>query len=97
MIRVTALDFARPEGDNLTAAVLLGLAGDLHGLTVLDLQVLGLLIDGLTDIPALRRALHVSGRAVTESVLRGMAALGTDDPTTATLRALRSGIRIRRG
>jgi len=93
-IRVTALDFARPEVDNLTAAVLLGPAGDLHGLTVFDLRVLGLLIDGLTDIPALAGALHVAMRAVTESVDHNMAALGTNDLTTATLRALRSGKRI---
>jgi hypothetical protein len=94
LIRVTALDFARPEVDHLTAAVLLGPAGDPHGLTVLDLRVLGLLIDGLTDIPALGLALHVAARAVTESVGRSMAAFGTNDLTTVILRALRSGIGI---
>ncbi|MGS0684625.1 hypothetical protein ACVBEQ_05655 [Nakamurella sp. GG22] len=94
LIRVTALDFTRPELDNLTAAVLLCPAGDLHGLRVLDLRVLGLLVDGITDIPTMGQALHVAGRAVSDSLDRSMAALGSDDLTSATLRGLRSGLRI---
>lgn len=94
LTRVTALDFARPELDNLACAVLLGLADDLHGLTVLDLRVLGLLVDGLTGIPAVALALQIAGRTVTKSLMRSMAALATNDLTTVTLRALRSGMRI---
>jgi hypothetical protein len=94
LIRVTALDFARPALDNLTAAVLLSPPGDLHGLTVRDLKVLGLLVEGVADIPALGRALHVADRAVADSLQRSMAALRASDLTGVTLRALRTGTRI---
>lgn len=57
LVRVTALDFGRPDLDHLSAAVLLCPPGDLYGLTVLDLRVLGLLIEGVTDTPALGRVL----------------------------------------
>jgi hypothetical protein len=94
LIRVTALDFARPDLDHLSAAVLLGPPGVLHGLTVLDLRVLGLLVEGVTDIPALGQALHVGMGAVTDSLGRSLAALRTSDLTAAAVRALRGGMRI---
>jgi hypothetical protein len=94
LIRVTALDFARPDLDHLSAAVLLSPPGDLHGLTLLDLRVLGLLVEGVTDIPALGQALHVGTAAVADTLGRSLAALRTSDLTAATVRALRSGMRI---
>jgi hypothetical protein len=94
LIRVTALDFARPDLDHLSAAVLLGPPGALHGLTVLDLRVLGLLVEGVTDIPALGQALHVGMAAVADSLGRSLAALRRSDLTAAAVRALRSGMRI---
>ncbi|MGZ4551456.1 MAG: hypothetical protein ACXVXK_18160 [Blastococcus sp.] len=94
LTRITALDFARPNLDHLSAAVLLGPPGDLHGLTVLDLRVLGLLVEGVTGIRALARALHVDGEAVADSLGRSLAALRTSDLTVATVRALRGGVRI---
>jgi hypothetical protein len=94
LIRVTALDFARPDLDHLSAAVLLCPPGDLHGLTVFDLRVLGLLVEGVTDIPALAQALHVGTAAVADTLGRSLAALRTSDLTAATVRALRSGMRI---
>jgi hypothetical protein len=94
LIRVTALDCARPDLDHLSAAVLLGPPGTLHGLTVLDLRVLGLLVEGVTDIPALGPALHVGMAAVADSLGRCLAALGASDLTAAAVRALRSGMRI---
>jgi hypothetical protein len=94
LIRVTALDFARPDLDHLSAAVLLGPPGDLHGLTVLDLRVLGLLVEGVTDIPALGLALHVDTAAVADTLGRSLSALRTSDLTAATVRVLRSGMRI---
>jgi hypothetical protein len=94
LIRVTALDFARPDLDHLSAAVLLGPPGVLHGLTVLDLRVLGLLVEGVTDLPALARALHVARDAVADTLGRSLAALGTSNLTAATVRAVRSGMRI---
>lgn len=94
LVRVTVLDFARPDLDNLCSAVLLCPSSGVDYLTVLDLQVLGLLIDGLADIQALARRLGLSERLVTQSLARSMTVLGTNDLTTATLRALRSGLRI---
>jgi hypothetical protein len=94
LIRVTALDFARPELDHLSAAVLLGPPGDLHGLTLLDLRVLGLLAEGVTDIPALGQALDVGLEAVADALGRSLAALRTSDLTAAAVRSLRGGIRI---
>jgi len=94
LIRVTALDFARPDLDHLSAAVLLGPPGDLQGLTVLDLRVLGLLVEGVTDIPALGRTLRVGMDAVADALGRNLAALRTSDLTAATVRALRGGMRI---
>ena len=94
LIRVTALDFASQDLDHLSAAVLLCAPGDLHGLTVLDLRVLGLLVEGVTDIPALAQALHLGTAAVADTLGRSLAALRTSDLTAATVRALRSGMRI---
>jgi hypothetical protein len=74
--------------------VLLGAPGDVHGLSVLDLRVLGLLVEGVTDIPALGRALHVGMEAVADSLGRSLTALCTSDLTAATVRALRGGMRI---
>ncbi|SHF85208.1 GAF domain-containing protein [Geodermatophilus nigrescens] len=94
LVRVTALDLARPDLDHLSAAVLLSAPGDLHGLTVLDLRVLGLVTEGVTGVPALARALHVAAEAVADSLGRSLVALGTGDLTAAAVRALRGGLRI---
>lgn len=93
-IRVTALDFARPDLDHLFAAVLLSPPGDLHGLTSLDLRVLGLLVEGVTAIPALAQSLGVAAEAVADSLSRGRVALRTSNLTAAAVRALRGGLRI---
>jgi hypothetical protein len=94
LIRVVALDVARPDLDHLAAAVLLCPPGDLRGLTPLDLQVLGLLVEGVTDIPALARSLHEARDTIADSLGRTLVALGTSDLTAAAVRALRSGLRI---
>jgi len=94
LVRVTALDVALPAVDHLCVAVLLGPPGDLHGLTVLDLRVLGLLVDGVTDVASLDRNLNVGKEAVADSLGRSLAALRTNDRTAATVRALRGGLRI---
>jgi hypothetical protein len=94
LIRVTALDCARPELDHLSAAVLLAPSGHLCGLTGLDLRVLGLLVEGATGIPNLARTLRVAEGAVAESLGRSLVALGASDLTSATVRALRGGLRI---
>ncbi len=94
LTRVVALDFARPELDHLSAAVLLAPPGDLRGLSRLDLRLLGLLVEGRTDIPALARSLHVAPATVTASLERCQVALRTTDVTAAAVRALRDGLRI---
>jgi hypothetical protein len=75
LTRVTVLDCARPELDHLSAAVLLAPSGDLSGLTGLDLRVLGLLVEGVTDIPDLARALRAAEGTVAESLGRSLYAL----------------------
>jgi hypothetical protein len=94
LVRVTALDFACPDLDHLSAAVLLCPPGNLQGLAVLDLRVLGLLVEGVTDISALGPALRVSRETVADSLGRSLATLRTSDLTAATVRALRGGMRI---
>jgi hypothetical protein len=94
LIRVTALDFARPDLDHLSAAVLLSPPGDLHDLTTLDLRVLGHLVEGVTAVPALAQSLGVAAEAVADSLGRSLVALRTSNLTAATVRALRGGMRI---
>lgn len=94
LMRVVALDISRQELDNLSAAVLLCPPGDVRGLTTLDLRVLGLLVGGTTDVPALAAALAVSAAAVINSLARSLAALGTTDLTVAAVRAVSYGIRL---
>jgi hypothetical protein len=94
LVSVTALDVARPDLDHLAAAVLLCPPGDLRELSVLDLRVLGLLVEGITDIRALGRALHVRTDVVADSLGRSLAALRTTDLSAAAVRALRAGMRI---
>jgi hypothetical protein len=94
LVRVTALDCARPSLDHLRAAVLLSPPGNLHALTRLDLRVLGHLADGTTNGPALASALGVDERTAAEAVHALPAALGATDLTAAVARALRIGLRI---
>jgi hypothetical protein len=94
LVRVTALDVWRGNLDDLRAAVLLCPPGDLRGLTVADLRVLGFLVEGVTDVPALARSLHVTTEAVADSLGRSLVALRTSDLTAAAVRSLRGGLRI---
>jgi len=94
LVRVSALDVARRDLDHLSAAVLLSAPGGVRGLTVLDLRVLGLLVEGVTGTPALGRALQVGREVVAVSLERSLTALGSSDLTAATVRALRGGLRI---
>jgi len=93
LTRVVALDFARPDLDHLSAAVLLAPPGDLRGLTRLDLRLLGLLVEGVTGIPALAHSLHVTATTAADSLERRQVALRTTDVTDVAVRALRSGLR----
>jgi hypothetical protein len=94
LVRVTALDFARPPLDHLSAAVLLSPPGHLRGLTPLHLRLLGLLAEGATHLPAIAAALGVAERTAADAVLGALAALEAPDLTAATVRAIRTGHRI---
>jgi hypothetical protein len=94
LVRVTALDCARPALDHLSAAVLLSPPGDLRGLTVLDLRVLGLRVEGTTQVRALAAALGVDERRVAHALRATLTALETPNLTAATVRAVRTGLRI---
>jgi hypothetical protein len=94
LVRVVALDVARPDLDHLSAAVLLCPPGDLRGLGTMDLRLLGLLVEGVTAVPALARSLQVSPKTAAGARERALAALGTSDLTAAAVRALRGGWRI---
>jgi DNA-binding CsgD family transcriptional regulator len=94
LVRVTALDFARPDLDHLRAAVMLSPPGDLHALTPLNLRLLGLLVEGATHLPAIATALGIDERTVADALRASLTALGTTDVTAATVRAVRMGLRI---
>jgi hypothetical protein len=94
LVRVSALDVTRPNLDHLRAAVLLSPPGDLRGLTLLDLRLLGLLVEGVTHVPALAAALGVAERTVADALHAILTALDISDVTAATVRALRLGLRI---
>ena len=51
-------------------------------------------VEGVTDVPSLARALHVPEGTVADSLGRSVAALGGSDLTPTTVRALRGGLRI---
>ena len=94
LVRVTALDCALPDLDHLSAAVLLSSPGNLRGLTSLDLRLLGQLVAGTTQVPALAAALDVDLGTTTEALRRAQVALDAPGPTAAATRALRTGMRI---
>jgi GAF domain len=94
LVRVTALDCALPDLDHLSAAVLLSSPGKLRGLTSLDLRLLGHLVAGTTQVPAVAAALHVDPGTTTEALRRAQVALDAPSPTAAATRALRTGLRI---
>jgi hypothetical protein len=94
LVRVSALHCDRPALDHLYAAVLLSPPGDLRGLHPLHLRVLGLLVGGATHVPAIAAALGIDEGTVADALRATLAALETSDLTAATVRALRTGLRI---
>jgi hypothetical protein len=94
LIRVTALDCAIPDLDQLSAAVLISPPGNLRGLTSLELLVLGRLIDGTPTLAAIAAALGVDTTRVADAVGAALVALSARDLTAAAVRALRAGLRI---
>lgn len=94
LVRVSALDCACPALDHLTAAVLVSPPGDVRGLTSLELRVLGFLVEGPVQLPATAAALGVDQRTVVRALRRSIAALEATNLTAATVRAVRTGLRI---
>jgi DNA-binding NarL/FixJ family response regulator len=94
LVRVSALNCARPPLDHLRAAVLLSAPGDLRGLTTLDLRVLGLLVEGVTRVAAVAAALGVDERTAADALRASLLALQAPNRTAATVHALRTGLRI---
>ena len=80
VLRVTALNGARPDLDHLTAAVLLSPPGDLRGLTQQNLRVLGLLAEGVIQRPALAAGLGLDERAVADALADAQHALQARRP-----------------
>ena len=94
LLRVTALNCARPDLDHLTAAVLLSPPGDLRGLSPRNLRVLGLLAAGVTQRPALSASLGLDERAVADALTAAQLALQASNLTATATYAIRTGLRI---
>jgi DNA-binding CsgD family transcriptional regulator len=90
-LRVTVL--AVPPDVRLfaTAMVLLSPAGDLHGLSPRELQVLGLLVTGVSN-ERIAAALGISARTVAVHIDNLRAKLAASSRTAAAARALRLGL-----
>jgi hypothetical protein len=94
LLRITAVNCARPDLDHLTAAVLLSPPGDLRGLTPQNLRVLGLLAAGIIQRPALATSLGLDERAVADALAAAQLALQASDLTATATYAIRTGLRI---
>jgi hypothetical protein len=94
LARITALDCALPDLDHLSAAVLLSSPGDLRGLTLFELRVLGHLVAGTTQVPELAAALRADPGSTTEALRRAQVVLDAPGLTAVATRALRTGLRI---
>jgi DNA-binding CsgD family transcriptional regulator len=92
-VRVTMLSCHRQPPHYLTAVVMLVPAGELHGLTPLELEILGLLIE---DWPHSRiaAALGLSALGVRERIERICTRLGVVTDEVAALRALHEGLYV---
>jgi DNA-binding CsgD family transcriptional regulator len=73
------------------AVVLVSPAGDLHGLTHRELQVLGLLLTGASN-RGIAAALHIAARTVAVHVEHARAKLAAPSRTSAAARAVRLGL-----
>lgn len=90
-LRITVLA-APPQMHHLaTAVVLAGAAGDLHGLSLQELQVLGLLVTGASN-ERIAVALGITRRTVDGHVDHVRAKLAGRSRTAAAARALRLGL-----
>jgi DNA-binding CsgD family transcriptional regulator len=94
-VRITVLAVTEDVPAYLTGLVLLSPPGDLRGLTPRELEVLGLLIDGLSNA-AISRALAVAQRTVAAHLEHILAKLSAPSRTLAAVRAEREGLYVPR-
>jgi hypothetical protein len=93
--RVTMLACPLDVPRHLAAVVAVSPTGDLHGLTGLELAILGLLVEDWSD-QRIAAALHLPLVAATEHVEHVLAKLGVPTRILATLRAFRLGLYVPR-
>ncbi|HYT10018.1 MAG TPA: hypothetical protein VEL73_05090 [Mycobacteriales bacterium] len=94
-LRVTVLSCTREPPDHLRAVVLLSAAGELYGLTPVELRLLGLLIEDWPDA-RIGAALGIPDSAVAGHVETISARVRAPSRAIAVLRALRHGLYVPR-
>jgi DNA-binding CsgD family transcriptional regulator len=94
-VRVTVLDSPVQPLHPRSAVVLISPAGDLHGLTRRELEVLGLIIEGWPN-QRIAAVLVVADRTVAAHVEHILAKLAVTTRTLAAVRALRTGLYVPR-
>jgi DNA-binding CsgD family transcriptional regulator len=90
-VRITVLTTPADLQVFAAAVVLVSPAGDLHGLSHRELQVLGLLVTGASN-SQIALTLGITGRTVEAHVDHVRAKLAAPSRTTAAVRALRLGL-----
>jgi hypothetical protein len=93
LVRVTVLNCAREQLDHLVGVVTLSPPGRLRGLTRLDLQVLGMIVDGSPGARIVAQ-LGITEAAAESCAVRICAALAVHTGTAAAVRAVREGLYI---
>lgn len=92
-VRVTVIEGAEDMSNLLPGIVLLSPAGELHGLTPRELEVLGLVIEGYAN-PEIARVLVVASRTVATHLEHILVKLAAPSRTLAAVRAERAGLYI---
>jgi DNA-binding CsgD family transcriptional regulator len=92
-VRVTTIALPGSVVPDVRALVLLSPPGDLLGLTVREVEVLGLLVDGCSNTE-IADALVVSARTVATHVEHLLVKLSCSSRTHAAVRALREGLYV---
>ena len=92
-MRVTVLASCEESPAGLLGAVVLSPATDLRGLTPRELEVLGLLVEGCSNLQ-IARALVVAPRTVAAHLEHVLCRLGAPPRTLAAVRAEREGLYV---
>jgi DNA-binding CsgD family transcriptional regulator len=92
-LRVTVLDCSTQPPGHLRAVVLLSPAGDLRGLSPVELQILGMLIEGWPD-QRIAATLAIPDDTVAGHLDHILAKLPAADRVLAALRAVRHGLHV---